>query len=54
MDLFKWVQRTSTKMDRGLEHLFYAERLRYFRLFNLQKSKLWKYLIVVFQYLKGA
>lgn len=42
------------KMIKGLEHLFYKEKLRESGLFSLERRKLWEDLIVPFPYLKGA
>jgi len=53
MELLERVQRRTTKMIRGLEHLSYENRLRELG-FNVDKRRLWGDLIVAFQFLKGA
>lgn len=40
VELLEWVQRSSVKIIRGLEHLSYEEKLRKLGLFSLEKGSL--------------
>ena len=53
MDLLQRGQRRATKMIQETEHLSYEEAYRELGLFSLEKTRLWRDLIMAFQYLKG-
>jgi len=53
MELLGQVQRRTTKMARGLEHLSYEEMLRESGLFRLEKRRLWGDLTASLPVLEG-
>ena len=54
VDLLECIQRRTTKMIHGVEHLSYEDRLREASLQPGEKKAVRRDLIAAFQYLKGA
>ncbi|KAJ7408952.1 hypothetical protein WISP_117657 [Willisornis vidua] len=54
IDMLEQVQRAASKPTRGLEFISYEDRMRDMGLFSLEKRRLRRDIITVFQYLNGA
>jgi len=54
VELLEWVQKRTTKLNKGLEHLPCDERLRKLNLFGFEGRRLWGDLIAASQYVKGT
>jgi len=52
VEILEWVQRWTTKVIRGLEHLSYEERVKEMWLLFLEERRLREDLIAAFQYLR--
>ena len=54
MGLWERIQRKATNIIQGMKYLPCKDRLREPWMFSLEKRRLWRDLILAFQYLKGA